>query len=74
MEAAKVDEACVEWLRAHGRAGYVAAFLSIRRDSPATLGWCDLEDLTAIFEALPPQDDPSDAALAGLLASLGVGP
>ena len=74
MEAAALDEACVKWLRSNGRAGYVQAFLSLRRDSPATLGWCDYEDMIAIFEPLPPQADPSEEALAGLLAGLGVGP
>jgi len=72
MEAEAVDEACVRWLQSHSRAGYVKAFLELRRDSPETLGWCDLEDLIAIFSPLPPQDDPTDDALAGLLAGLAV--
>lgn len=72
---AEIDAAVVIFLRKNARAGYVKAYELIRRESPETLGWCDLEDLTAILLALPEQPDEHSASdrdnelLAGMLAA-----
>ncbi len=78
-DTTEIDAQMTAWMRAHKRGGYVRAYLSIRRHNPESLGWCDLEDLRAIFSALREQEERADqtpaaaAAEADQLAALFAG-
>ena len=52
MEPPEIDARFEKWALSNSRGGYLPAFRLIRQEQPRTLGWCDLEDLIAIFSGL----------------------
>ena len=65
------DRRICEWLTLNGREGYVQPFLSLQKHSPSVLGWCNDEDIIAIFTNLSPSKT-LDCDLSNLFSGLGL--